>query len=403
MTSFLKKIIWIWALLAFFFINFIILCFPRKKSNSLLLIRLDSIGDFLIFHPFIKRIKQSKYCKGRRLIFIGNKVWKELIEIYCKDVDEFISLDRKKFLNNIKYRIKFLLKIRRLGAKIVLNPCFSREAVFGDSIVWVSGASLSIGIKGDQINIVPTYHLPFFFEKVTDWMCQRWYSKLIYIPPHLMEFEKHRMFFRSLSISTHSSDILNAKTLPMHLLSSSKVKNNYAVLVPGSGEKYRQWPPDNFAHIGQYVYQKYRLQPVILGSISEQPIANRIMNYNKVVPWLNYSGKTSLLEFIKFLGNAKLIICNETSAFHIAIALKTKVVCILGGGHFGRFAPYPTILNSPHICVYVHMDCFNCNWRCRYTENLDQPYPCIVNINIHQVTEAIDQLQKNHERIKLAN
>jgi ADP-heptose:LPS heptosyltransferase len=55
----------------------------------------------------------------------------------------------------------------------------------------------------------------------------------------------------------------------------------------------------------------------------------------------NECGKTSLPELCEAIANAQLLLSNDSSAFHIAAAVQTPVVCVLMGRHYGRFAPYP--------------------------------------------------------------
>ncbi|HEX8431066.1 MAG TPA: glycosyltransferase family 9 protein, partial [Longimicrobium sp.] len=54
----------------------------------------------------------------------------------------------------------------------------------------------------------------------------------------------------------------------------------------------------------------------------------------------------------------------DAAALHIAVALRKPTVGIVGGGHPGRFQPWgdPAI---NHVCS-VPMECFGCNWTCRY-------------------------------------
>jgi hypothetical protein len=67
-------------------------------------------------------------------------------------------------------------------------------------------------------------------------------------------------------------------------------------------------------------------------------------------------------------------------------------VCILGGGHFGRFLPYPagaTGHGPVPLPVYTPMDCFGCDWHCRYPVDPGQPYPCLGNVSVEQVWAGV--------------
>ena len=87
---------------------------PSKEISpkSLILIRLDAIGDYILFRNFIKILKKSEKYKGYRITLVGNIVWKSISEKFDnKYIDENIWIDRKKFSNNIFYRFQKLSEI----------------------------------------------------------------------------------------------------------------------------------------------------------------------------------------------------------------------------------------------------------------------------------------------------
>ena len=101
-----------------------------------------------------------------------------------------------------------------------------------------------------------------------------------------------------------------------------------------------------------------------------------------------------MISVIKY---ADFTLSNDTAASHITVAVRTPSVCLLGGGHFGRFQPYQveemqagdsTIL--PKV-VSMPMDCFNCNWICRHPLK-DGKWQCICNIDKNKVIAAIDSI-----------
>ena len=55
---------------------------PTKKItiNSILLIRLDHIGDYVLFRNYIELIKNSNKYKNYSITLLGNSVWKDFSE-----------------------------------------------------------------------------------------------------------------------------------------------------------------------------------------------------------------------------------------------------------------------------------------------------------------------------------
>ena len=71
----------------------------KKVSNTILLVRLDEIGDFILWRKFIADIACSDKFKSKRFHFVGNKAWKNLFEI------EFIdTFDKTTWINKTKFK-----------------------------------------------------------------------------------------------------------------------------------------------------------------------------------------------------------------------------------------------------------------------------------------------------------
>ena len=72
-----------------------------KHPKTLLLIRLDSIGDYILIRNIFQFLKQSKKFRSYKITLCGNIVWKDLAVTFDSNIiDEFIWLNRKKFNNN---------------------------------------------------------------------------------------------------------------------------------------------------------------------------------------------------------------------------------------------------------------------------------------------------------------
>ena len=79
------------------------------KQKSLLLVRLDAIGDYILFRNFIESLKKNQKYNNYKITLLGNNVWKNLSkELDYEYVDNFIWLDRNKFNKNLIYRYKKL-------------------------------------------------------------------------------------------------------------------------------------------------------------------------------------------------------------------------------------------------------------------------------------------------------
>ena len=88
----------------------------KIKANTLLIVKLDAIGDYLLFRNFLEDIRKSKKFANYHITLCGNIIWEELAETFDKSfVDEFIWIDKKKLTNEKSYRKSILQKIKQKG------------------------------------------------------------------------------------------------------------------------------------------------------------------------------------------------------------------------------------------------------------------------------------------------
>jgi ADP-heptose:LPS heptosyltransferase len=79
----------------------------------------------------------------------------------------------------------------------------------------------------------------------------------------------------------------------------------------------------------------------------------------------------------------------------MAAAVGTPAVCILGGGHYGRFLPYQIEKRTTRplpIAVSYKMDCFGCNWKCAHAKEVKGAMPCVANISVSQVWDEVKKI-----------
>ena len=103
------------------------------------------------------------------------------------------------------------------------------------------------------------------------------------------------------------------------------------------------------------------------------------------------------MELAGLLSQSRLTISNDTGVVYLSSAVGTSSVCIVGGGHFGRFVPYPDLPGQTNNLkpVYHKMPCFGCNWVCVFPVKKGEPTPCIENISVDAVWETVRPLLIN--------
>jgi ADP-heptose:LPS heptosyltransferase len=358
----------------------IVLIGVRRKvdqQKSLALIRLDAIGDFVIWLDAARHFR--KIYPDARITLIANDSWVELAKRF-NFWDEIIPVNTQLLFRSLRYRWRTLRQIRGQGFDIAIQPTYSRVFATGDSIIRATAASTRIGWDGDTANISPRD------KRVSD----RWYTRLLPAQQGIVpELQRNAHFIQHL---TGNAIPVQIPTIPAMRGANPKLPSPYCILFPGASWSGKRWSAENFISLGLLIQTELRLSIIICGSIEEMSLCTTIAA--GIQGAHNLAGQTDLVQLTEIIRAANLLVSNDTSAAHIAAAVRTPCVCILGGGHYGRFMPYPESLPSkqtPRVAVHK-MPCFYCNWRCNQNHAEGAAVPCIANVTVMQVFTLAKQV-----------
>ena len=356
---------------------------PQKnKFELVLLVRQDAIGDFIMWLDTAKEYRQLYPPNKYKIILVGNASWCDLAQELTY-WDEIIQIDLKRFKTISWYRWNFLRKFKNLGAKTAIQPTYSREYYHGDAIVRASNALRKVGSVGDMSN-------RNWLKKI---ISDRWHTELIPSSPEpLSELERNAEFFSGFLQKKHLSNYPKIEVLGSWEIINFKQKEFY-VLSLGANKNYRAWPVNFYGEIAQRIHAYTGWIGLICGVQNEFILGEQIKKICDA-PLENYAGRTSLTELAWLIAKCQTLICNESGTAHIAMAVGTSTVCIAGGGHFGRFVPYPEFPGQTNKLevVFHEMPCYGCNWKCIYKIKKGDPTPCISNIRVDEVWNKIKPL-----------
>jgi ADP-heptose:LPS heptosyltransferase len=358
--------------------------------KSVLMVRVDAIGDFVLWIDAARGLVEYYRNKGKRIVLVGTFTWAQWARELCI-FDEVIAISPDRFRGNPLYRFRMASEIRRRGCSIALAPTYSREFGCGDSIIYITGAMERIGPAGDLNNI----------KKSQKHRSDRWYTRLIPSDPlPSMILKRNAEFVTGV---TGSRFCAKAADLRTNLKPSSTVAQIFSylgsddafyVLFPGASSPGKQWPAERFGKVAELIFQATGWRGVICGTSSEGKIAHAI-RANTDIPLLDLTGSTDLQGLSYVLSKARFLVANDTAAIHIAAAHGTPSVCILGGWHFGQFLPYDVDVKDERplpAVVFHEMECFGCNWRCHFKVGDQEPKPCIDRISVEHVWGKIKEV-----------
>jgi ADP-heptose:LPS heptosyltransferase len=329
-----------------------------KKNKRVAMIKLDGIGDFIIFNYKSNELVQHYKKQGYR------------VDLYCSDKvsdiahllnlwDRVIPVNIKSFKNSLIYRLKALFNCVNQKYFIAINFSYSRDPLLGSALISVAKAKRSITYSGDNLNN-SSQKLQLLDRRIyTDFLsCS-----------DANEIERLKNLSAYITGRDEDSAINSIKTI----VDTSKNKK-YILFLPCSSDPKRTLSCDRWAL--EINRNKSEGELVVCGALEDKSFMEKITRKvsNKKVKIIITD---TVLDLIKMINQSITVIGPESAGIHIARALGISNICFLGGGHFGKFIP--SIIDSSDSRVITHkMDCYGCNWNCIH--DAINSYPCIENI-----------------------
>jgi ADP-heptose:LPS heptosyltransferase len=333
---------------AFLYITNLLLFFPslryvKTNPRTLLLIRLDAIGDYILFRNYLEVIRNSKRFRDCKITLCGNIIWKDVAEAFDKRfVDEFIWVDRKLFCSNTGYRFNLLKQVRQSGFETVIDTAYSREILYGDTIVMASGANVKIGSEGAK-------------DKHVTWK-RRLFSNVVYteiIPAgseDVFEFCRNKGFVSK--ILKEDISLVKSVIEVSGIVSSNKLPTPYVVLFFGASNANKIWDIKNFIEVGRYLISEYGFHLVLAGGKQEKLKSHLFYKALPADKLTDLCGNISIPELAKIISDSSLLISNESMATHIAASVNKTFVCVTNGERILRFHPYPHDIFDKAFYIY---------------------------------------------------
>ena len=356
-----------------------------QQSNRILWVRTDSIGDAVLAMSMLPHVK-GRYPHAEITVLCQEHI-AELYES-CPHVDSVVPFNKERAYLNAEYRDGISAALCAKSFDIVLNSVFSREPLT-DILALNTTAKQKVAFNGDSAHgMTENFHA----------RSNPLYSHIIQNNGgYKLELERHREFLQALGVETPRLQPVIWTTLDDAEFAENVFQENgldagkTVVLFAGAQAEAR-----TYNGYGQALVQLCKEQGfavVALGSDSDFEVNEKNLNDLAGVKTLNLCGKTTLRQSAEILRRCRLAVGAETSMAHIACAVGTPNVVLLGGGHFGRFMPYSAITSA----VALPVECYCCNWACKY----DSAH-CVKGISPEVITEAVRQtLEKGSNKPRI--
>jgi ADP-heptose:LPS heptosyltransferase len=110
-------------------------------------------------------------------------------------------------------------------------------------------------------------------------------------------------------------------------------------LHPTGSDPYKWWPSESFIALGNFLYDTYGA-PLLIISGSRDREAAEAVAARLNGPTLVTGGRYPLLTVAALLSRCRLLVANDSGPLHLALALGTPSIALLGADHPRRIGPY---------------------------------------------------------------
>jgi ADP-heptose:LPS heptosyltransferase len=162
----------------------------------------------------------------------------------------------------------------------------------------------------------------------------------------------------------------------------------YAIVHPSASAKTKEWAPERFARIGEFLERQARVIPIYSCGPGEAPVLDAVERASGAQ--LRRLEGVSLAQFAAALAGARLFVGNDSGPAHMAAALARPVVVIFGSSSSPIWGPWPR--QDSQSVARVVQNPFACNPcpgdRCY---QFAQP-ECILSVTFDQVRNAVEEV-----------
>ncbi|HNW74112.1 MAG TPA: hypothetical protein PKN44_10840, partial [Bacteroidales bacterium] len=112
--------------------RFILLFSPSRKPRprSLLVLKPDAIGDYVLMRNFLRYLRNSERFKGYHVTWCGSSVQKSIIDHFDQSLfDDFVWIDKSRIYRDVMYYASMAVKLYQRH-EVVIHPVYSREFIF---------------------------------------------------------------------------------------------------------------------------------------------------------------------------------------------------------------------------------------------------------------------------------
>jgi ADP-heptose:LPS heptosyltransferase len=342
----------------------------------ILILRLRSIGDIILLTPTLRLLKEWR--PDLRISVMVESRFRDLLQ-GNPAVEEILSPGEGSGVRNLLSRLAVIRELRSRGFSLCVNlhggptsRLFTRwsAARLRAGFAHYRGASLYNILVPDARTILnqPSLHT-----------AEHQAAAFFYLGLPRKEIPRAQIFS-----ARAQAEWWAAKRASLGIDAGQP----YAIVHPTALYKTKEWAPEGFAQLGEYLKRKARLAPIYSCGPGESPVLDAVEK-SSGVPLRRLEG-VSLGQFAAALAGARLFVGNDSGPAHMAAALARPVVVIFGSSSSPIWGPWPRRGSNPGARVVQNP--FDCN-PCPGDRCYQFARPkCILSVTFDQVRDAVEEV-----------
>jgi len=346
--------------------------------KRVLVIRLRSIGDTVLATPSV--IALRRFLPDAQIDILLEDWVAPLLEGFDA-IDNVISVESGR-----GGRLKAAWKIRRNKYDVVINLHGGTTSTFFTS---AAGRVHTIGFLEYQYSFLYFHAFPpasRFWNTATTHSAEQQLALLGYAGVPVDDRPRSRLTITDAAVESVTRKLAaEAETRPLGSVFYHPSK--FALLHPASLFFTKQWSPENFARVAEYLADR-GIASVAVAAKNERAVLDELSKLS-TVPVITFDDLT-LPEITALASRAKVFVGNDSGIAHIAAAVNTPTVVVFGSSNRTHWRPWT---DAPNEIVFNPFDCQPCpGYECKVYGDPK----CIKSVSNEQVFEAIDRVMKGH-------
>jgi lipopolysaccharide heptosyltransferase I len=175
---------------------------------------------------------------------------------------------------------------------------------------------------------------------------------------------------------------------PLERTSSSTVETvrgavgpgDFALINPGAAWPNKRWPADRFGELAAFLREICDMRSVVLWGPGEQELARGVVSASSGAAIV--APPTRLSDILELAREASLMVSGDTGPLHLAAAVQTPIVAIMGPSNPHRNGPWA----ADDVTVSRFESC-----GCHYERRCHQPTWCLADVSVSEVSAAVQR------------